>query len=99
MQNERFYKCTNITTVDGAKYDQCFVSVPSIDLSEAVDRQENLAAVSGALESAIAVALDVITYEFQKFGWAIIFGGGKNVWSGLEGKMQQCSLRRRALMD
>jgi len=63
MQNERFYKCTNITTVDGAKYDQCFVSVPSIDLSEAVDRQENLAAVSGALESAIAYEVENFQYE------------------------------------
>lgn len=63
MQGERFYKCTNITTVEGAKYDQCFVSVPRVDLSEAVDRQENLAAVSGALESAIAYEIDSFQYE------------------------------------
>ena len=49
----RYYKCTNIKTVDGTPYNSCTVSVPEIDLSEAVDRYENLIAVSGALESIV----------------------------------------------
>lgn len=49
----RYYKCTNIETVDGTPYNMCIVGVPEIDLSEAVDRYENLVAVSGALESIV----------------------------------------------
>ena len=49
----RYYKCTNIKTVDGTPYHSCIVSVPKIDLSEAVDRHENLEAVSAALEDLI----------------------------------------------
>jgi hypothetical protein len=49
----RYYKCTNIETVDGTPYNSCVVSVPAIDLSDAVDRYENLVAVSGALESIV----------------------------------------------
>ena len=49
----RYYKCTDIETVDGTPYNSCVVSVPAIDLSEAVDRYENIAAVSGALESIV----------------------------------------------
>lgn len=49
----RYYKCTNIETVDGTPYNSCVVSVPKIDLSEAVDRYENIVAVSGALEAIV----------------------------------------------
>jgi hypothetical protein len=49
----RYYKCTNIETVDGTPYNSCVVSVPAIDLSEATDRYENLVAVSGALENIV----------------------------------------------
>ena len=49
----RYYKCTDIETADGTPYNSCTVSVPEIDLSEAVDRYENLIAVSGALESIV----------------------------------------------
>lgn len=49
----RYYKCSDIETVDGTPYNSCVVSVPVIDLSEAVDRYENLIAVSGALESIV----------------------------------------------
>jgi hypothetical protein len=49
----RYYKCTNIETVDGTAYNSCVVSVPAIDLSEATDRYENLVAVSGALENIV----------------------------------------------
>ena len=49
----RYYKCTDIETVDGTPYNSCVVSVPAIDLSDALDRYENLVAVSGALESIV----------------------------------------------
>lgn len=49
----RHYKCTNIETVDGTPYNYCVVSVPKIDLTEAVDRHENMVAVSGALEAIV----------------------------------------------
>lgn len=49
----RYYKCTDIETVDGTPYNSCVVSVPTIDLTEAVDRYENLVAVSGALENIV----------------------------------------------
>jgi hypothetical protein len=49
----RYYKCTNIETVDGTPYNSCVVSVPAIDLSDALDRYENLVAVSGALENIV----------------------------------------------
>jgi hypothetical protein len=49
----RYYKCTNIETVNGTPYNSCVVSVPAIDLSDALDRYENLVAVSGALENIV----------------------------------------------
>jgi hypothetical protein len=49
----RYYKCTDIETVDGTPYNSCVVSVPAIDLSDALDRYENLVAVSGALENIV----------------------------------------------
>jgi hypothetical protein len=49
----RYYKCTNIETVNGTPYNSCVVSVPAIDLSDALDRYENLVAVSGELENIV----------------------------------------------
>lgn len=49
----RYYKCTDIETVDGTPYNMCIVGVPMIDLSEAVDRYENLVAVTGCLERVV----------------------------------------------
>ena len=49
----RYYKCTDIETVYGKRYNMCIVGVPMIDLSEAVDRQENLAAITGCLEKVV----------------------------------------------
>ena len=50
---QRYYKCSNIETMDGTLYNICVVSVPAIDLSEASDRYENLVAVTGALEAIV----------------------------------------------
>jgi len=50
---QRYYKCSNIETMDGTLYNICVVRVPAIDLSEASDRYENLVAVTGALEAVV----------------------------------------------
>ena len=63
----RYYKCTNIETVDGTPYNRCVVSVPEIDLSEAVDRYENLVAVSGALESIVG---EVERFSMEEVSYA-----------------------------
>ena len=64
----RYYKCTNIETVDGTPYNSCVVSVPAIDLSEAVNRYENLVAVTGALESVVG--------EVERFSMEVYNAGG-----------------------
>jgi len=59
----RCYNCTDIKTVNtDVEYFNCKVFVPSIDLSEAVDRQENLAAISGALENIVG-EVESFSYE------------------------------------
>ncbi len=63
----RYYKCTDIETVDGTPYNSCVVSVPAIDLSEAVDRYENLVAVSGALESIVG---EVERFSMEEVSYA-----------------------------
>jgi hypothetical protein len=63
----RYYKCTNIETVDGTPYNSCVVSVPAIDLSEATDRYENLVAVSGALESIVG---EVERFSMEEISYA-----------------------------
>lgn len=63
----RYYKCTDIETVDGTPYSSCIVSVPTIDLSEAVDRYENLVAVSGALESIVG---EVESFSYKEVSYA-----------------------------
>lgn len=63
----RYYKCTDIETVDGTPYNSCVVSVPKIDLSEAVDRYENLVAVSGALESIVG---EVERFSMEEVSYA-----------------------------
>lgn len=63
----RYYKCTDITTVDRTPYNSCVVSVPAIDLSEAVDRYENLVAVSGALENLIG---EVESFSYTEVSYA-----------------------------
>jgi hypothetical protein len=49
----RYYKCTDIETVDGTPYNSCVISVPSMDLSEAIDRYEHRVAITGALENIV----------------------------------------------
>lgn len=63
----RYYKCTDIETVDGTPYNSCVVSVPAIDLSDAVDRYENLVAVSGALESIVG---EVERFSMEEVSYA-----------------------------
>jgi hypothetical protein len=63
----RYYKCTNIETVDGTPYNSCVVSVPAIDLSDAVDRYENLVAVSGALENIVG---EVERFSMEEVSYA-----------------------------
>jgi len=59
----RQYNCYDITTVNtDVKYFNCTVFVDDIDLSEAVDRQENLVAISGALENIVG-EVDSFSYE------------------------------------
>ena len=60
----RQYNCYDIETVSKeVDYLNCVVSVPTIDLSEAVDRQENLAAISGVLESIVG---EVESFRFEE---------------------------------
>ena len=59
----RQYNCYDIKTVNtDVKYFNCTVFVDDIDLSEAVDRQENLVAISGALENIVG-EVDSFSYE------------------------------------
>jgi len=59
----RQYKCYDIKTVNtDVEYFNCTVFVPDIDLSEAMDRQENLVAISGALENIVG-EVDSFSYE------------------------------------
>ena len=47
------YRCFDIVTEDGTPYNSCVVTVPAIDLSTALDRYENIVAISGALENLV----------------------------------------------
>ena len=59
----RQYNCYDIKTVNtDVEYFNCTVFVDDIDLSEAVDRQENLVAISGALENIVG-EVDSFRYE------------------------------------
>jgi hypothetical protein len=59
----RQYNCYDIKTVNtDVEYFNCTVFVPDIDLSEAADRQENLVAISGALENIVG-EVDSFSYE------------------------------------
>jgi hypothetical protein len=59
----RQYNCYDIETVNkDVDYINCTVFVPTIDLTEAVDRQENLAAISGVLESIVG-EVESFSYE------------------------------------
>ena len=50
----RDYVCTDIEVDDKSKnIISCLVSVPVVDLSDAVGRQENVVAISEALESIV----------------------------------------------
>ena len=61
--NMRQYNCYDIKTVNtDVEYFNCTVLVPTIDLTEAVDRQENLAAISGVLESIVG-EVESFSYE------------------------------------
>ena len=64
IDNLRYYNCYDIQNVNpNVIYHNCVVSVPAIDLSEAVDRQENLAAISGALEDIVG---EVESFRFEE---------------------------------
>lgn len=56
------YKCFDIVTEDGIPYNSCVVTVPEHDMSCAVERQEHLVAVSGALESLVG-SVESFRYE------------------------------------
>jgi len=59
----RQYNCYDIKTVNtDVEYFNCTVFVDDIDLNEAVDRQENLVAISGALENIVG-EVDSFRYE------------------------------------
>jgi len=47
------YRCFDIETENGTPYNSCVVTVPVIDMSRAVDRYENIVAISGALENLV----------------------------------------------
>ena len=60
------YRCYDIDREEsGVKVISCLVTVPVIDLSDAVGRQENLAAISGALESIIGPVESFSYEEYQ----------------------------------
>ena len=63
----RYYKCTDIQTVDGKSHDSHIVTVPEIDLDEAVDRYENLVAVSGVLEGIVG---EVESFSYKEVSYA-----------------------------
>ena len=66
MMLSRDYVCTDIDTDDKSKnIISCLVSVPAIDLSDAVGRQENLVAISGALESIVGPVESFSYKEYQ----------------------------------
>ena len=56
------YKCFDIVTEDGTPYNSCVVTVPKHDISCAVERQEFIVAVSGALENIIG-PVERFSYE------------------------------------
>lgn len=62
----RDYKCYDIDREDGhVNVISCLVSVPVFDLNDAVGRQENLAAISGALESIVGPVESFSYKEWQ----------------------------------
>ena len=66
MMLSRDYVCTDIDADDKSKnIISCLVSVPVVDLSDAVGRQENLAAISGALESILGPVESFSYKEYQ----------------------------------
>lgn len=63
----RSYQCMDIQTVDGQFIDSQIVTVPAIDLDEAVDRYENLVAMSGVLERIVG---EVESFSYKEVSYA-----------------------------
>lgn len=62
----REYVCSDIEADDKSKnIISCLVSVPVVDLTEAIGRQENLAAISGALEDIVGPVESFSYKEWQ----------------------------------
>jgi len=60
----RQYSCYDIETVNkDVDYINCTVFVDDIDLTEAVDRQENIVAISGVLESIVG---EVESFRYEE---------------------------------
>ena len=60
MSELRYFKCNDITTVDGAFYKHCVISIPEVAPTgnAALDRQTERDDVMTALESTLAVEVD-----------------------------------------
>jgi len=57
------YKCYGITLEDGSFLrDEYTVRVHEVDMSDALDRQDHLAAISGTLETVVGQQIESYTY-------------------------------------
>lgn len=57
------YKCYDITLEDGSLLqDSVEISMPETDLSDPLDRQDHLVAISGSLESVVGRYVDSFSY-------------------------------------
>jgi hypothetical protein len=57
------YKCYGITLEDGSfLQDEYVVGVSKVDMSDPLDRQEHLAAISGSLESVVGREIESYSY-------------------------------------
>lgn len=70
MSELRYFKCNDITTVDGAFYEQCVISIPKVAPTgnAALDRQTERDDVMTALESTLAVEVECFT-NMEELSW------------------------------
>jgi len=68
--NKTYYQCNDITTVDGAKYNRCVVSIPEVvpTGNDSLDRQTMLDDIMTALESTLAVEVECFS-NMEELSW------------------------------
>lgn len=69
--NKLYFQCNDITTVEGAKYNRCVVSIPEVEPTgnAALDRQTILDSVMTALEDTLAVEVECYS-NMEELSWA-----------------------------